>query len=157
MSTEPKWLTKKDVLALHDQVLAAHGGESGILNEPVLDAAIARAQNAYHYEQKDVVDLAAVYADALTNGHAFVDGNKRTALTSMATFLEDNGVHYQGDQVQEVLRFEGLADGSVSRDSFSDWLRTSCSLEQTREQKAEAQQSELAQDPTEQQGVYRRR
>lgn len=36
-------------------------------------------------------DKAAVYARNIIGAHPFVDGNKRTAMTAAAVFLEDNG------------------------------------------------------------------
>lgn len=34
---------------------------------------------------------AAVYARNIINGHPFIDGNKRTAMTAASVFLENNG------------------------------------------------------------------
>jgi death-on-curing protein len=40
----------------------------------------------------DLFEIAAWYGIALAKGHAFVDGNKRTGLAVMLTFLEIQGV-----------------------------------------------------------------
>lgn len=128
MKPEPRWLNKAAVLAVHEQLLAAHGGESGILNENGLDAALDRPRNAYLYEEKGVVELAGVYADAIARGHNFVDGNKRTALTAAVMFLEDNGVRYRGSQAEEVVQTERLASGQSTREEFCAWLGRNCDL-----------------------------
>ncbi len=56
-----------------------------------LEGALGRPQSYAHYEQADLALQAAVLAQGIAEAQAFVDGNKRTALVSMLTFLEING------------------------------------------------------------------
>ncbi|MCT9979337.1 type II toxin-antitoxin system death-on-curing family toxin [Acinetobacter sp. I-MWF] len=46
----------------------------------------------YYNDVKDLFEIAAWYGIAIAKGHAFVDGNKRTGLATMLTFLEIQGV-----------------------------------------------------------------
>ena len=48
--------------------------------------------NMYYYGQGDLFDLAAAYAYHIAENQPFVDGNKRTAITTALAFLEFNGV-----------------------------------------------------------------
>ena len=67
----------------------------------------AAPQLAAHYENADLVLQAAVLAHGIAEGQQFIDGNKRTALVAMLTFLEINGV--------EVNAFDPeLADWIIS-------------------------------------------
>jgi len=85
------FLTKDEVLALHDAVLEMHGGEAGFLNESMLESALAAVVNRHGYESCSLAECAATYAYHLTKAHAFVDGNKRTGLAATIAFLRLNG------------------------------------------------------------------
>ncbi|KAL9626367.1 MAG: hypothetical protein Q9204_007364 [Flavoplaca sp. TL-2023a] len=48
--------------------------------------------NVKHYEgEQDVVKLASILATRIIKNHAFIDGNKRTALLAANFFLKING------------------------------------------------------------------
>jgi death-on-curing protein len=78
------------ILRIHDRALARHGGAQGIREPGMVESAIASAQNAFHYGQGDVWDVAAAYAFHLAESQAFVDGNKRVGLASALIFLAMN-------------------------------------------------------------------
>jgi death-on-curing protein len=86
-------LTAEAVKAIHEEVLSAHGGSSGLRDTALLESAVAAPQATYGGEPllKDVVEIAAAYLFYLCSNHPFVDGNKRTALASCLVFLEANG------------------------------------------------------------------
>jgi death-on-curing protein len=44
------------------------------------------------YGQGDLFDLAAAYAYHIAENQPFIDGNKRTAITTALVFLELNGI-----------------------------------------------------------------
>ena len=92
MRKPPKWISKPAALAIHERLLAEHGGTPGLLNEGLLDAALAGPKNRIAYRWADIFRLAAAYASALTRNHSFVDGNKRVALTVVGAFTELSGV-----------------------------------------------------------------
>lgn len=48
--------------------------------ESLLELVPAAPVDRFDYGKADVPDLAAIYADAPTSNHPFVDGNKRTAF-----------------------------------------------------------------------------
>ncbi len=82
MRSEPRWISKRVALALHERLLAEHGGVSGILDEGLLDAALANPRNQLAYRRADIFRLAAAYAHSLTQNHPFSDGNKRVAVVA---------------------------------------------------------------------------
>jgi death-on-curing protein len=115
------------VLAIHEMLLAEHGGQPGVLDEGLLDAALAAPKNHFAYEEADPFRLAAIYAHGLTQNHPFADGNKRVALTVAGVFLELNGFRLDAPEQEAASAMNGLSDRSVSRDEFADWLKASCS------------------------------
>jgi death on curing protein len=87
-----KHLTVSAVKAIHTEVLAAHGGARGILDHALLESAVAAPQASMMGKPliSDPVEIAAGYLFYLCRNHAFVDGNKRTALAACLVFLEGN-------------------------------------------------------------------
>lgn len=81
------------VRAIHEEVLAAHGGAPGVRDAALLESAVAapQATSAGKALLRDVVEIAAAYLFYLCRNHPFVDGNKRTALAACLVFLEANG------------------------------------------------------------------
>lgn len=51
-------------------------------DETLLESALSRPQNTYYYEQADIFDLAAIYAEGISINHPFIDGNKRAAFVA---------------------------------------------------------------------------
>ena len=126
MSKEPKWLSKAAVLAIHERLLAEHGGVAGILDEGALDGALAAPKNRYLYELTDIFRLAATYAHALTRNHPFGDGNKRVALTAAGVFLELNGYRLRSSESEAVTAVVALSERTVDEAGFAAWLRENC-------------------------------
>lgn len=85
-------LTTEAVLAIHEEVLAAHGGGSGLRDRALLESAISAPQATFGGEpvMGDVIETAAAYLYYLCSNHPFIDGNKRTALASCLVFLSEN-------------------------------------------------------------------
>ena len=120
-----KWLRIDAVLSMHRRQLAEHGGSDGVRDVGLLESALARAQNIEAYEpHADIARLAAAYAYGIAKNHPFVDGNKRTALVAMRTFLVLNGFSLDATPADKYLTFISLADGSLSEEELAGWLRT---------------------------------
>lgn len=86
-----EFLSRLTVEAIHGEQLRRHGGAHGLRDENALESALARAENKSHYGEADIADLAGAYLFGLARNHAFVDGNKRTAIVVAGIFLDLNG------------------------------------------------------------------
>lgn len=126
MRKEPAWLTVEAVLAMHEQLVAEHGGDAGVRDLGLRDSALAAPRHHYAYGERDIAALAAAYAYAITRNHPFVDGNKRTAFLTTYVFLGLNGFDVDAPEEQVVSHVVGLSDRSVSAEAFAEWLRSSC-------------------------------
>lgn len=121
---EPLWIDQELILLLHDDILAATGGASGIRDEGLLASALARPLNRFAYEGvTDILELAATYAVGISSSHPFVDGNKRAAFMALGLFLEDNGrsLTAQPDDATEMML--RVAQGVVGIGELTDWLK----------------------------------
>ena len=92
MNGRPAHPTVEAVKAIHEEVLAAHGGGAGLRGEALLESAVAAPQATTMGEPlfTDPVEIAAAYLFYLCRNHPFVDGNKRTALATCLVFLSEN-------------------------------------------------------------------
>ncbi len=119
----PKWLHIGVVLAIHDVLIAEHGGVPGLRDRGLLESAIEAPKNALGYGGGDIHALASRYAVGISRNHPFVDGNKRAAFTCAAVFLLRNGWQVTASQAEVVEAMVGLADRRLDDDAFSQWLR----------------------------------
>ena len=123
MTAEPRWISKKALLLLHEMSLAEFGGERGIRDEGLLDSALARPLNLYAYKSEmSVTALAAAYAYGIVRNHPFIDGNKRAAFLAIGLFLGLNGYRLAADQMSAVQTIFDLAAGSVDEEGLSAWI-----------------------------------
>jgi death-on-curing protein len=122
---QPVWVRIEALKVLHERSLAVHGGPSGVRDEGLLESALERPKNRFHYDGVvDIVELAATYASAISGNHPFVDGNKRAAFHAMAMFLRLNGLRLAADQADAAMTIFKLAAGELDIPSLADWLRT---------------------------------
>jgi death on curing protein len=121
---QPVWIDERDVLALHDRLLALHGGAAGVRDVGLLKSALARPQQHLAYaEVPDVIDMATVYTARIVRNHPFIDGNKRTGFVVGILFLELNGYRFtasEEDAVQAVLE---LAADTFKEADYGSFLR----------------------------------
>jgi death-on-curing protein len=101
-------LDAEAVLAIHAEVIAAHGGGPGIRDRALLESAVAAPQ-ASHAGQPlitDAIGVAAAYLFYISRNHPFIDGNKRTALAACLVFLQAN---------------DRLPDTELPSEAIDDW------------------------------------
>ncbi|MGA2437947.1 MAG: type II toxin-antitoxin system death-on-curing family toxin [Acidobacteriaceae bacterium] len=116
-------MEKPEVLVAHSRQLAEHGGSDGIRDESLLDSALAKPRNVFAYEDSATLPrLAASYAFGIARNHAFVDGNKRTALIVSEGFLRFNGLKVVAPPEEKYLTFQRLAEGSLSEEEMAAWF-----------------------------------
>jgi death-on-curing protein len=121
---EPQWLSRVVVDAIHNDQLREHGGLPGIRDENVLESALARPQQKWHYvDRTDLPMLAAAYAFGFVKNHPYRDGNKRIGFLAMVTFLGLNDRDLVATDAEVVAEILALADGSVSEEALADWIR----------------------------------
>jgi len=119
-----EYLTLEEVLLLHARLIQRTGGSGGVRDVGLLESALARPQATFEGRElyPDLWHKAAALMHSLVKNHPFVDGNKRTALTAAALFLELNGytlVASNDEAARFVLR---AVAGEVDVAAIAAWL-----------------------------------
>jgi len=120
----PRWIDRLALLLLHEETLAEHGGPSGVRDEGLLDAALARPRHVHAYEPTaDLARLAAAYCFGLVRDHPFNDGNKRAGFLALGLFLALNGYELRVSQAEAAEVILDLAAGNMTEKRLADWVR----------------------------------
>ncbi len=93
MTDDVLYLDLDDVLRLHARIfhIDATAARDRLRDASALESALARPANHATYEQADLATQAAILAHGIAQSQSFLDGNKRSALLAMTTFLALNG------------------------------------------------------------------
>lgn len=127
--SQPEWILRETILALHEQLLAEFGGSPGIRDEGLLSSAMDRPANLLMYGKPSVFELAACYAFSLVKNHPFIDGNKRIGFATAVLFLELNGHYFRAPEVEAVIHTLALAAGTMDESAYAAWLKDNSSGE----------------------------
>ncbi len=121
------YLSKKVLISTNRRVTQLNGDPFGVQNESNLDHLIAAVE--YKYDKKPLQEAlilkAAFMLDFIANkGHIFIEGNKRTAISSTLLFLALNEVVLEDLNEKELETFVlSVASGKQSLSSVASWLR----------------------------------
>jgi death-on-curing protein len=127
MTGDLKYLMVESVLAIHAEVLAAHGGGAGLRSRPLLESAVAAPQATMMGQLliPEPLEIADGYLFSICSNYPFVDGNKRVSLASCLVFLSENGL--LPDESLNTDHWKKLtldvACGSLTRDEVTVRLR----------------------------------
>ena len=118
-------LTVDIVKEIHDAVLKEFGGSGGIRDEGLLHSAVAAPQATFGGESPfaDLAEVAAAYLFYICRNHAFIDGNKRTAMTAAIVFLRLNSVEPAPDSDKWEALVLDVAGSSLDRDGTTKRLK----------------------------------
>jgi death on curing protein len=128
-SSDPIWIDEHDAVALHDRLLAIHGGAGGVRDASLLKSALARPKQLHAYgDQPDLIDIATAYTAGIIRNHPFIDGNKRTGFVVGVLFLEMNGYRFSAREEDATQAILALAAGTLDETGFAAWLRANARI-----------------------------
>ncbi len=121
--TEPAWLSRRIVEAIHFDQILQHGGSYGVKDIGLVESALSRPMNKWHHEGAEIFVLAAAYGFGIAKNHGFKDGNKRTAFLALYTFLGLNGYDLEVPEEEVVQVMTAVADGTLDEEGLAEWVR----------------------------------
>ena len=123
-STEPVWVSRNLVDAMHTDLIERYGGSQGVFDDGLVESALARPKNLLKYKPKsDLAALAASLGFGIAKNHGYRDGNKRTAFVAAAVFLRLNGARLTVAEEDAVAAVVYLATDVWSEARFAKWVR----------------------------------
>ena len=126
------YLKPEQVLFIHARLVAETGGMHGLRDLGLLQSAINRPQASFDGNDlyTDIYQKAAALMESLINNHPFLDGNKRTGITSAALFLQINGFFLTASNKEVEIFTLSVASGQCSMDRIAIWLKKHCKAQQ---------------------------
>ena len=120
-----KFLTKRQILALHSALAAQSDGIDTLRDEGLLDSAIHAPLQTFDGTPlySTLLEKAARLGYGLIRNHPFSDGNKRIGAHAMLVTLDVNGVElfYEDDDlIRTILR---VASGDMKNEELLQWLK----------------------------------
>ncbi len=120
-----KFLTFNQVLNIHKQQIERFGGIFGVRDEGLLKSALAQPYASFGGEflHPTISEQAAAYLFHITQNHPFIDGNKRTALAAMTTFLVLNrfSLNLSPDAVYNLTI--DVAQGKMNKKDIANFIQ----------------------------------
>ncbi|MDT2763775.1 type II toxin-antitoxin system death-on-curing family toxin [Enterococcus asini] len=128
-----KYLTVKDIIKINAKLITtvSSGELIGLKDAAALDMAVNQPQQEVFGEElyPTIYDKASILAINLAKRHPFQNGNKRTALVSMITFLMMNGYttsFTQEEAVQFILNITtSNQEFDLMKEEVAHFLETS--------------------------------
>ena len=121
-----KRISIEKILQLHEKMIEATGGDSGIRDIGLLDSALSNA-----YATFDGVDLfktveqkCASICFGIINNHPFLDGNKRMGIFVMLVLLEYNNILLNYSQDKLINLGLGIAQGKYKQEEILQWIES---------------------------------
>lgn len=118
------WLTKKQLLFLHEKIAEATGGSDKVRDEGLLESALLLPMQVYGETElfPTIIDKTVRLACGITGNHPFIDGNKRTGAHAMLVTLRLNNIKlcYAQDELASV--FWQLAADKIGYDELREWV-----------------------------------
>ena len=118
-----QFISADEIIHFHDRILQVTPGVPGMPDRGRAEALLYRVLNKHIYEGvDDIYLLAAMHLLAISRGHIFNDGNKRTALFITLLFLRRNGINLPASGKFVDLTVNA-ATGRLSAEDISNQLR----------------------------------
>lgn len=120
-----KYLTVQDVLLLHNLAIEDFGGSHGLRDFGLLESAVMRPQATYGGGNlyPTIFLRGAALVHSLLLNYQFVDGNKRTAMFSVMTFMELNGYKITEEQKDIVDCAMWIENKKPEMEEIALWLK----------------------------------
>ncbi|WP_168156173.1 type II toxin-antitoxin system death-on-curing family toxin [Corynebacterium sp. NML98-0116] len=114
-----------DVAAVIDLNRSLIRQHFNVIDQSKLEGALAAPLRTWagQYLYQSPVERAAILLEQLTNAHAFLDGNKRTAWICGAVYLEQCGFVLEDVADEEIVEFMiEVAENTLGTEAIADWL-----------------------------------
>lgn len=119
------YLTPEQILFIHFLIIEETGGSHGIRDLSLLESATARPIATFSANDlyPDLFSKAAALMHSIVKNHPFVDGNKRTAITTAGIFLKFNNYTITASNKALEQFTLKVASDHVAVEEIAEWFR----------------------------------
>ncbi|WP_282920180.1 type II toxin-antitoxin system death-on-curing family toxin [Ignavigranum ruoffiae] len=119
-----KYISKRQVLLLHEQLIDNFGGSCGLREESLLDSSLNAPLQTFDDKElyPSLTSKAARLAYGIISNHPFVDGNKRIGTHTMLLLLAINGIelsYSDNDLINVIMK---VASGDLNHRDLEKWI-----------------------------------
>jgi len=120
------YLTREQVLKIHQVAITTDGGHPGLRDSGLLDAALALPESSFDGKllHPDLPAACAAYLYHICQNHPFIDGNKRAAAMSAYVFANGNGYTFDTNNEEFEQLVQSVASERTGKDVLISILRT---------------------------------
>lgn len=118
-------ISATQIVLIHDRIIAKTGGRLGVREPSLLSAIEAKPRASFDTKElyPSIHDKAAATFESICNYHAFVDGNKRTAIACLEYFLHLNGYNLTASPKHKEQFVIDTAAKNPKLDDVAKWIR----------------------------------
>ncbi len=118
-------ITPEYVFKAHYEIIKLTGGRHGIINGGLVESAVNGIYQTFDSKElyPTIEDKAAMLCYSLIKNHAFEDGNKRTGVNMMFTFLSFNNYTITTNNKELADLGLGVANSEYDREYIINWIR----------------------------------
>ncbi|MBP2032590.1 death-on-curing protein [Clostridium algifaecis] len=120
-----KYINIDFILKLHDRLIRATGGTSGVRGLEILKSSVENCKATFYGQDlyPTIESKCANICFNIIKNHAFVDGNKRTGIYVMLVLLEYNKIKIKFSQNELVNFAIDIASGKIDQESVANWIK----------------------------------
>lgn len=118
------YLSVQDLIYINQAVVNASGGSIGVRDVGLIDSAVNRPRATFGDDDlySSLFDKAAALFHSVIFNHAFLDGNKRTAVASAAQLLYLNGFELITSEKELESFTMKIVEERLELDKIAKWL-----------------------------------
>ncbi|MBI2543485.1 MAG: type II toxin-antitoxin system death-on-curing family toxin [Candidatus Aenigmarchaeota archaeon] len=112
------YLTIEEVVKIHEDMIKETGGHPGIISYGNLDFTVNQAKIP-----KNIERIATTLFYGILTSHPFIDGNKRTAISVLETFLEENDARLvaKNEELWNIVHI--VSEGKLKFEEVVKWIK----------------------------------
>ena len=118
------YLSKDQILLLHDKLIERYGGSYGVRDDGLLDSAVNAPFQSFDGNDffPTVTDKAVRLCIGLVRNHPFIDGNKRIGALALLTNLDLNKYQFRISNAELSSVILDLAAGKINDEYLLQWV-----------------------------------
>ncbi len=123
---KPVFLTLKEVMDIHEEMVRRYGGQRGIRDSALLESALTMPRTGIvgQYLHEDLYAMAAAYLFHFCRNRPFFAANDHTAVVAALVFLRLNGIGVAGNHRELADLVNAVIQQKADKEIVAWFLRS---------------------------------